>query len=109
MIVVLDARWARECGLVVVGAQSIIVSLSTMRFFKSVQYNADHWQSDGVENLLETFEQSRGRTRRHFLMKYHRLWLPPLPDVEPAARVPVQPEFSPRRVYIRHADLEKWG
>ena len=63
----------RECGLVVVGAQSIIVSLSTMRFLKCVQYNADHWQSDGVENLLETFEQSRGRTQRHFLVKYHRL------------------------------------
>ena len=63
----------RECGLVVVGAQSIIVLLSTMRFLKCVQYNADHWQSDGVENLLETFEQSRGRTQRHFLMKYHRL------------------------------------
>ena len=30
--------------------------------------------------------------------------LPPLPDVEPA----VQPEFAPRRVEIRHADLEKW-
>ena len=31
----------------------------------------------------------------------------PLPDVEPASRIPVQPEFAPRKVYIRHADLEK--
>ena len=30
----------------------------------------------------------------------------PLPDVEPAARIPVQSECAPRRVYIRHADLE---
>ena len=35
--------------------------------------------------------------------------LPPLPAVEPAARKPVQSEFDPRRVYIRHTDLEMWG
>ena len=89
----LDGR--REYGLVVVGAQPIIVLLSTTRFLKSVQYNADHWQSDGVETLLETFEQSRGRTRRHFLMKYHRWCCRLSLDVEPAARIPVQPEFAP--------------
>ena len=34
--------------------------------------------------------------------------LPLLPDVAPAARIQVQPECAPRRVYTRHTDLEKW-
>ena len=44
----------------------IIVLLSTTRFLKCVLCNADHWQNDGVESLLDISEQFRGRTRRHF-------------------------------------------
>ena len=63
--------------------------------------NADHWQKRWCRELL-------GNTRAVSVEEPGALFdevlpvvLLPLPDVEPAARIPVQPEFDPRRVYIR--------
>ena len=52
---------------------------------KCVQHIVDHWSNDAVDNLQA---------------------------IETAQRIPDQPEFAPRRVYIRHADPKRkccWG
>ena len=64
--VVLDARERRESGLVAGGIEPSIVLLSTTSFLKCVQCSVDHWQNDGVESLVEIFEQFRGGAWRHF-------------------------------------------
>ena len=61
--VVLDAWWAEGVWLDRCwGTTHHRICCQRRVFLKCVLCNADHWRNDGVESLLEMFEQSRGRT-----------------------------------------------
>ena len=109
MNVVLDARWAegvwlgRRWGTI---HHRVAVNDEVLEV-RAVQRRplAERWCRESLGNIRAV----PWKNPAPLLDEVPPVVLPPLPDVEPAARVPAQPEFAPRRVYIRHADLEKWG
>ena len=109
MNVVLDARWAEGVWLgrrwgtihhrVAVNDKVLEVRAVQRRLL------AERWCRESLGNIRAV----PWKNPAPLLDEVPPVVLPPLPDVETAARVPVQPELSPSIVYIRHADLEKWG
>ena len=107
--VVLDAWWAKGVWL---GRRwrrthHRIAANDEVLEVRAVQRRplAERWCRESLGNLRAV----PWKNPAPLFVKVPLVVLPPLPDVEPAARIPVHPAFAPRRVYIRHTDLEKWG